>query len=254
MIGSKKQRLLGWKPNIAECRENNNDGNTLKLMVETLSNSDPRIYKVSNFLSEYEANHIINKSRSRMKRSTTGNGLNKKRDPTRTSSNTWLAMNYTEVIQSIYHRIGDVLGIDPYKMTVDASLHSQDGVASHLEVVHFATNQQYNRHYDNAPKDNIFLHFITFQVILRVSEDFSGGQTVFPHDHRYAVESEPLSAVFWYNLLDDGNLDENAMYSNVKITSGDMWLFHVSIWDPSLPSGGDPHMPHNRMYALHNEL
>ena len=74
-------------------------------------------------------------------------------------------MNQTEVVENVYRRIGDVLGIPSWKMEVDATEPNAqgqvDGVASHMEVVHFATDEHYNRHYDNSVTDEIFLHFIT---------------------------------------------------------------------------------------------
>merc|ERR1711933_489359 len=139
-----------------------------------------------------------------------------------------------------------------------------EGVASHMEVIHFDTNQHYSRHYDNSVKDEVNLHFITFQVVLRTSEDFSVGQTDFPHagsmnkqdgkEIGFRVENRQYEASFWYNLLPDGNLDETSMYSNLKVNTGEQWLFHVCIWDPTLPTDGDPQMPHDRIYQMHDEL
>ena len=200
-----------------------------------------------------------------------GDGKNRRQDPTRTCTNTWLSMNRTKVVETLYYRIGDVLGISQFKMSVEASVMDDsgtvEGVASHMEVIHFGTGEHYSRHYDNAVNDEIYLHFITFQVILRTSDDFSGGQTNFPHaggigrdrnrrnlNIGFDVESEKYSAIFWYNLLPDGNLDETSMYSNTKVSTGEQWMFHVSIWDPTLPIHGDPKMPHNVIYADHDEL
>lgn len=146
----------------------------------------------------------------------------------------------------------------------------ETGVASHLEVVHFSTHEHYSPHYDNAPGKEVNLHFITFQIILSTSENFRGGETAFPHSyeknddisnnngHRMSggisVQSEPLSALFWYNLLQDGNLDESALYSNTEVLSGEQSMAHVSIWDPSLPERGDPRMEHDFVYSMHDEL
>ena len=254
----------------SQCQDKNG-GIPLRFMIEQLYPADPRIYKVSNFINEFEAKHIIQISKNKMQRSTVGDGKNRRQDPTRTCTNTWLSMNHTKVVETIYYRIGDVLGIEQYKMSVTTSLMDDagivEGVASHMEVIHFGTDEHYSRHYDNAVNDEIYLHFITFQVILSTSEDFSGGQTNFPHaggigkgrnrkqnDIGFDVESEALSAVFWYNLLPDGNLDETSMYSNTRVPGGEQWMFHVSIWDPTLPVHGDPKMPHNVIYAMHDEL
>ena len=179
---------------------------------------------------------------------------------------------FLKVIETIYRRIGDILGINNYRMTADAifnenhsHFYDDTGVASHLEIVHFSTHEHYSPHYDNAPGKEDNLHFITFQIILSTSKDFRGGQTAFPHAiltdngekgkiEGLSVESEPLSAIFWYNLLEDGNLDESALYSNTEVVSGDQWMAHISIWDPDLPERGDPRMEHDFVYSMHDEL
>lgn len=61
-------------------------------------------------------------------------------------------------------------------------------------------------------------------------------------------------ALFWFNLLPDGNLDDTSMYSHGKVIEGEQWLFHISIWDPNLPDEGDPQMPHEKMFNFHDEL
>jgi len=177
-------------------------------------------------------------------------------------------MNHSRIVETIYHRIGDVLGIDKYKMNVESTLDRNDGVASHMEVVNFKTNEHYSRHYDNAVNNEIFLHIISVQVILSTSDDFKGGGTAFPHagsihTHQngerrnpvgFEVPNQQYSALIWYNMLPDGNLDETSMYSNLRVQSGEQWMFHVNIWDPTLPVHGDPTMPHDVIYAMHDEL
>jgi len=260
--GGRLSRFLSRNGDSGRCR----DTQPLRFMVEQLYEKDPRVYKISNFIHPFEAKHIIEISQKYMERSTVGDGRNRRQDPTRTCTNTWLSMNHTRIVETLYHRIGDVLGIAKWKMNVKSTVMDNngnvEGVASHMEVIHFGTSEHYSRHYDNAVNDEIYLHFITFQVILQTSEDFSGGQTGFPHagsvergnQNGFQVENEQYSAIFWYNLLPDGNLDETSMYSNLRVNSGEQWMFHVSIWDPTLPVHGDPKMPHDIMYAMHDEL
>jgi len=236
----------------------------LRFMLENLYPQDPRIYRIPNFINQIEAEHIIKEAMPFMHRSTVGNGRDKRQDPTRTCSNTWVSMNQTKVIENVYRRIGDVLGIPSYKMDVGYTMPNKqgevEGVASHMEVVHFGTGEHYNRHYDNSVTDEIFLHFITFQVVLKTAHPLKGGQTNFPHAHAatgdtgFNVDSVEYDAVFWFNLLPDGNLDDTSMYSHAKVEEGEQWLFHISIWDPTLPVEGDPQMPHDRMYSFHDEL
>ncbi|ETO21867.1 hypothetical protein RFI_15336, partial [Reticulomyxa filosa] len=166
------------------------------------------------------------------------------------------------VIETVYRRIGDILSIDGDYMTAEAATINGHGVASHMEVVQFNTGQFYSPHYDNAPDTDIFLHFVTFQIVLDCSDDLTLGRTLFPHsinprnnrgDFKKIVPQK-YSALFWYNILEDGNVDESSIYSHEVVSTGSQWLAHVSIWDPNLPEAGDPNMPHDRMYAMHDEL
>jgi len=231
----------------------------LNLRVEQMNERMPRVFKIDNFVSEFEAGHIIQQAERFLRRSMVGDGENARQDPSRTSSNTWLAMNGTKVIQSIYRRIGDMLGIDKARMSAEAATHQirgLHGVASHLEVVRFNTREFYAPHYDNAPNQDHHLHFITFQVVLH-TEDLEGGNTDFPHalgDNGFSVPIKEYQAVFWYNLLEDGNVDQASMYQHLPPTKGQYWIFHVSVWDPCLPERGDPRSEHEKIYQLHDEL
>ena len=124
------------------------------------------------------------------------------------------------------------------------------------------TGEHYSPHYDNAPGTDIHLHFVTFQIVLFTSDDFSGGDTLFPHSYNdntdtytmQRIKSDKYSAIFWYNLISDGNVDEASMYAHEMVNSGSQIFAHVSIWDPSLPEKGDPRMTHDRVYSIHDEL
>ena len=177
---SKISRIIGRGRNsgmYGKCRDSNK-GQPLKFMIEMLYPQDPRIYKISNFVNEVEAEHLVDISRKKMHRSTVGDGVNARQDPTRTCSNTWLSMNHSEIVETVYYRIGDVLGIEQYKMSAEYTIQNAkgevEGVASHMEVVHFGKGEHYSRHFDNAVTDEVFLHFVTFQVILSTSDDFKG--------------------------------------------------------------------------------
>jgi len=259
-------RALANTKHVRECTDSS--VNPLRFMIEMVYPRSPRVYKIANFINEMEAEHIIKQSEPRLRRSVIQTGDDEhdreiRPDPTRTYSSVWLSMNHSVVIENIYRRIGDVLGVPNWRMEVGYTLPNKrgevEGVPSHMEVMHYGTGEYYNRHYHNAVNAKINLYFVTFQVILRTSGPLKGGHTSFPHADLKGraglnVDSVQYDAVFWYNLLPDGNLDETSMYGHLAVDQGEQWMFTVSIWDPALPAEGDPKMPHERMFRIHDEL
>ena len=71
--GSRLSRIMnrGRRDNTINTNcQDKNGGIPLRFMIEQLYPADPRIYKVSNFINEYEAQHIIDISKNKMQRST----------------------------------------------------------------------------------------------------------------------------------------------------------------------------------------
>ena len=57
-----------------------------------------------------------------------------------------------------------------------------------------------------------------------------------------------------YNVLEDGNIDVNSIYEHQFVQSGEQWFLQIAVWDPYLPTEGDPRMEHERIFSLHDEL
>ena len=84
-----------------------------------------------------------------------------------------------------------------------------------------------------------------------------GGQTHWPHanDNReFQTEIEKYSAIFWYEMLEDGNLDQATVYQHKRVENGEYIMGHIAVWDPYLPEDGDPRMNHATMFRMHDEL
>lgn len=62
----------------------------------------PKAFKVSNFLSEFETNYIVQQASPRLGRSTVGHGEDARDSNTRTSKSAWLNRGHSEVSVSLY--------------------------------------------------------------------------------------------------------------------------------------------------------
>ena len=133
------------------------------------------IYEFKNFLSDEECSYIINKSRPLVKKSKViGEGGKNIPDKVyRTSHNTFLPRSY-DIVQNIYDKLSKIIGID--------SDHFEQ-----LQVVRYEPGQQYKAHWDacwEEGKCNEFMkqggqRYATF--LLYLNDDFTGGETEFPH-------------------------------------------------------------------------
>lgn len=88
--------------------------------------------------------------------------------------------------------------------------------------------------------------FVSVLVFLSRDPRESGGNLAFPSfdalyrrndtncsNSRLLVNAKPGKVVFWYNMLEDGNLDEYAESIQCAITSSELWVAKFWIWEPS---------------------
>lgn len=121
------------------CQETTEDLN-LQLKVVSLQ---PRVFLIENFLSDFEADHIVDYAKSRIKDSIVGSedGGGAMKSNTRTSKNTWVPRSTSQVTETLFRRAADLLNVD------EGILHSSKNVED-LQVVHYVNGQRYDSHHD----------------------------------------------------------------------------------------------------------
>lgn len=218
------------------CAENgcqSTDKLSLELEVVSLA---PKVFYISNFVSNFETEHIISLAKDRIAESMVGDSASGFASNTRTSKNAWIRRNKNSIIDTIYRRAADVLN-------VDESILDMDKNAEHIQVVHYENNQKYEAHHDwgasmNHPNSRMF----TLLMYLTDQEDPpNGGETSFPKGGTgagFKVKPVKGNAVLFYNLLEDGNGDDLALHAALPVTYGEKWLANIWVWDP-IKSTGD---------------
>ena len=189
----------------------------------------PHAFRIFNFLSDDEMEHIINLGKIKgLKRSTVSE--EKTRTLNRTSQTVWIKRDESFIVDNIIRRIADVVRIPQEKLFMNAS-------AENLQLVHYSGNEHYEKHYDfgtSRPHNR----YISFLMYLNDVED--GGNTSFPEaDTRCKDENgyfgvQPIkgSAVFFYNLLPDGNVGMKTLHQGEPPTNGsEKWIANLWIWD-----------------------
>lgn len=207
----------------------------------------PRIFEIKNFLSDVEADHILDAAmRKNLDLSTTGSAGSAKADTaTRTSTNTWVNREESPIIDAVYRRAADVLRMDEALLRRrDAHEHPELGVkhsiAEPLQLVHYDPTQQYTAHHDfgfpqNKHPDNPSR---SANLLLYLNGGMKGGETSFPRwlngetSAPLNVKPEKGKAVLFYMVQPDGNLDDLTQHAALPVIEGEKWLANLWVWDP----------------------
>jgi len=248
LSSSEEQRTLPqltWEqmktPDDAYLRPFRAPGRTMNMTIKAISCA-PRVFEVPGFLSEVEADHILDIVRQReLKRSTTGSG---EESSVRTSRTTWIPRQTDVVLNAIYRRAADLLRIDealfrkrlPGEVTRYEHL---DPINEDIQIVHYDTSQEYTAHHDfgyptglpGTPSRSINIAFYLNNVT-------AGGYTAFPRWRNAEggiplnIQPEKTKAVIFYMINPDGNLDDLSQHAGTPVLEGEKWFANLWIHDP----------------------
>ena len=167
---------------------------SLNLTLRVLS-CEPRVFEISNFLSDTEVNHILELAAGmNLQLSTTRAGTGgsaRTNEATRSSRNTWVKRETSPIIDALYRRAADLLQIDEALLRTrnsntntdqDFNLPTQKSIAEALQLVHYNVGEQYTPHHDfsvpPAKTEGQPARFAT--ILFYLNEGMEGGETSFP--------------------------------------------------------------------------
>uniref|UniRef100_A0A8C2D3Z9 procollagen-proline 4-dioxygenase n=1 Tax=Cyprinus carpio TaxID=7962 RepID=A0A8C2D3Z9_CYPCA len=194
---SKRQMALS-------CRYSTGGGNPRLMYApvkEEVEWDEPRIIRYHDIISDREIEILKNISRPLLSRSETIGGVTN----IRTSQSVFLDEGYP-VVARVNQRIADITGL---------SMKS----AEHLHVQNYGIGGKYEPHYDELDTEND--RIATFLIYM--SDVEIGGSTVFPKVG-VALKPKKGSAVLWYNLHKNGNVDLNTEHAGCPVLRGNKWV------------------------------
>ena len=217
----------------------------------TVASVTPRVFTIDNFLSKQECDEFIQLAKKEgLKPSTLQSGSTRARQQrhksTRSSSNTWLPRDSTELTDRVYRRSAHLLQIDesllqhqPPHYVLDAHEHS---LAESLQVVRYKKSEEYTAHHDFVYPPSFHRHQPTrfATILLYLNDNFEGGETVFPRaanaQYHDGIQITPKKgmAVLFYNMLPDGNMDDLSQHSSTPVEEGEKWLANLWVWEPHI--------------------
>ena len=181
-----------------------------------------KIYEYPNILSDKQCNEIILLAEPYISNSTViGENGNEETDNRRTSQNTFLPRTH-KVVQDIYDKLSKIINID--------SDHFE-----RLQVVRYKPGQKYEAHWDACWEDHKCVEFLkqggqryaTF--LLYLNDDFTGGETEFPHRNIKIKPVKGKSALFFNLEKDNKTKLDDSFHAGLPPTSGIKWLCNVWI-------------------------
>eukprot|EP01025_Chloroclados_australasicus_P050639 TRINITY_DN5845_c0_g1_i1.p1 TRINITY_DN5845_c0_g1~~TRINITY_DN5845_c0_g1_i1.p1 ORF type:complete len:309 (-),score=38.08 TRINITY_DN5845_c0_g1_i1:202-1128(-) len=203
----------------------------------------PRAYLLKNFLSEEECDHIIQKAKPGMQKSSvvdnkTGKSVDSQ---VRTSTGTFFNKGEDNIISTIEQRVAQVSMLP---------VEHQEG----LQVLHYVDGQKYEPHFDyfhddwHIRSENGGQRIVTVLMYLTTVEE--GGETVFPNAERkvegsewsdcarkgLAVKPYRGDALMFFSLFPNGTTDQASMHGSCPTTKGEKWSatkwIHVENFQP----------------------
>mmetsp|Transcript_873 Transcript_873/g.951 ORF Transcript_873/g.951 Transcript_873/m.951 type:complete len:463 (+) Transcript_873:89-1477(+) len=195
----------------------------------TVISAKPKVLLIKNLLSKYEIDHIISKGVKVVKGSMVGSGANGFASNTRTSENGWIKRKSSEILDKVYYRFGDVLGMTDEQLQDD----TRGGIIENLQFVRYLKDQKYDAHHDFGNTGTIYQRFSTLLIYLMVPE--KGGGTSFPkafNGQGISVKPSAGDAVLFYSMLEDGNGDDMSLHSGMPVESGLKYVCNLWSWDP----------------------
>uniref|UniRef100_A0A7S3NK16 Fe2OG dioxygenase domain-containing protein n=1 Tax=Aureoumbra lagunensis TaxID=44058 RepID=A0A7S3NK16_9STRA len=197
----------------------------LRLSVLSHPPNGPRVFLIENLISDFECDHMISLGQKVVRQSMVGQGGGFK-SKTRTSANGWLRRNASPILDHIYKRFGDVLGIDDKLLVPKFN-------AEELQIVQYQTSQEYAPHHDFGDDGTPEQRFLTLLLYIDLPDE--GGGTSFPkafQNQGIQVVPKRGDAVLFYNMLPDGNADDLSLHAGMPVLRGTKWVSNLWVWDP----------------------
>jgi len=145
---------------------------------------------------------------------------------TRTSKTGWLDDKQHETVLRLGRRVAMATGLNTDTAEDDAEM---------LQVANYMNGGHYSPHFDYVmkekspdhmiylPGDNLYIGDRLATWMFYLSEVGEGGRTVFPRIGA-GVKPEAGSAVFWYNLLEDGSANKLTLHGACPVLYGTKWV------------------------------
>ncbi|OAJ62223.1 proline dioxygenase [Paraburkholderia ginsengiterrae] len=179
----------------------------------------PQVIVFADVLSPDECAEMIERSRHRLKRSTTVNPDTGKEDVirNRTSEGIWYQRGEDEFIERMDRRIASLM---------NWPVENGEG----LQILHYGTTGEYRPHFDYFPPDQPGSAVHTSQggqrvatLVIYLNDVADGGETIFP-EAGMSVAAQQGGAVYFRYMNGQRQLDPLTLHGGAPVLGGDKWI------------------------------
>ena len=179
----------------------------------------PQVIVFGDVLSPDECDEMIERSRHRLKRSTTVNPATGKEDVirNRTSEGIWYQRGEDPFIEQMDRRISSLM---------NWPVENGEG----LQILHYGTTGEYRPHFDYFPPDQPGSAVHTAQggqrvstLVIYLNDVPDGGETIFP-EAGMSVAAVKGGAVYFRYMNGQRQLDPLTLHGGAPVLGGDKWI------------------------------
>jgi prolyl 4-hydroxylase len=179
----------------------------------------PQVIVFGDVLSPDECDEMIERSRHRLKRSTTVNPATGKEDVirNRTSEGIWYQRGEDAFIEKMDRRISSLM---------NWPVENGEG----LQILHYGTTGEYRPHFDYFPPDQPGSAVHTAQggqrvstLVIYLNDVPDGGETIFP-EAGMSVAAVKGGAVYFRYMNGQRQLDPLTLHGGAPVLGGDKWI------------------------------
>ncbi|WP_205192811.1 2OG-Fe(II) oxygenase [Burkholderia sp. Ax-1724] len=179
----------------------------------------PQLIVFADVLSPEECDALIERSRHRLKRSTTVNPVTGSEDVirNRTSEGVWYQRGEDALIETLDRRIASLM---------NWPLENGEG----LQVLHYGTSGEYRPHFDYFSPDHPGSAVHTARggqrvatLVIYLNDVAEGGETIFP-DAGISVAARAGGAVYFRYMNGRRQLDPLTLHGGAPVLAGDKWI------------------------------
>jgi prolyl 4-hydroxylase len=179
----------------------------------------PQVIVFADVLSADECGEMIERSRHRLKRSTTVNPDTGKEDVirNRTSEGIWYQRGEDPFIEKLDRRIASLM---------NWPVENGEG----LQILHYGTTGEYRAHFDYFPPDQPGSAVHTAKggqrvatLVVYLNDVPDGGETTFP-EAGMSVAAKQGGAVYFRYMNGQRQLDPLTLHAGAPVLAGDKWI------------------------------
>ncbi|MFM0339662.1 2OG-Fe(II) oxygenase [Paraburkholderia fungorum] len=179
----------------------------------------PQVIVFADVLSPEECGELIERSRHRLKRSTTVNPATGKEDVirNRTSEGIWFQRGEDAFIERMERRISSLM-----------SWPVENGEG--LQILHYGMTGEYRPHFDYFPPDQPGSAVHTAQggqrvatLVIYLNDVADGGETIFP-EAGLSVAATQGGAVYFRYMNGQRQLDPLTLHGGAPVLGGEKWI------------------------------